>query len=240
MRALKILIEKEIKNSLNTWGIYTGFIVFFCITGFYTWFSNNNIFYVGHASMVAIFENINWTQFLIIPAFTMRSFAEEKRNKTLELILTKPVRITELIGAKFLACFILSIVALFLTLPYYFTIASIGDVDLGAVILGYTGLLCIAACQISIGIFASALSRSPVSAFFIYLGIGVCFQFLFGIMAGQTDNTVIETIFTYLSLDEHFQTLLRGILDTRDILYFISIIALFLFLTKFKIDRSRY
>ena len=240
MSTIKILIKKEINNSFNTWGIYSGFLLFFCVNGFFTWLSNNNVFYMGQASMSFVFENINWIQFFIIPAFTMRSFAEERRNKTLELILTKPIRTSELIIAKFLACFSLTVAMIILTIPYYITIANLGNLDLGAVLLGYLGLLLMAACHICIGLYASSLAQSPVAAFFIHLGIGIFFQFLFGMLADQLTNDVSCNILSYLSMDEHFQTLLRGILDTRDIIYFGSILICFLFLTKFRIERERY
>ena len=189
--------------------------------------------------MLPVFMTINWLQFLLIPALTMRSFADEKRNGTLELMLTKPIKTWELIDGKFFSSLIVSLIALLLTVPYYITLAFLGNVDHGTVLLGYFGLLCMAACHISIGIFASSLSRTPVTAFFVHFGIGICFQLLFGLLALQLQNSFMAGLFQYLSLEEHFDALARGIFDSRDIVYFCSICAIFLALSKFCISKNR-
>ena len=190
--------------------------------------------------MMPIFVIINWTQFFFIPALTMRSIAEEKRSGTIELMLTKPVKTTELIMGKFLSYLTITTIALLLTIPYYITIATLGAIDHGAVFLGYMGLICTSACYISIGIFSSALSRTPVTAFFISIGIGLCFQLLFDMLIEQTNNDLITSFFSYLSMEEHFDTLSRGIFDSRDMIYFGSICTLFLALSKFFICKSRF
>lgn len=240
MNTVRILIGKELNNSFHSWATYIGYIVFFSICGFYTWLSSNNIFYTGQASLLPVFHVINWTQFFMIPALTMRSIADEKRSGTLELILTQPVRISELVNGKFFAYLLLALFALLLTLPYYLTIASLGAVDHGTVFLGYLGLIGMAACNISIGIFASSLSYSPISAFFIHVGIGLAFQFLFGFLGNLFHNGFISGFFHYLSLEEHFETLTRGILDTRSLVFFLSVCILFLSLSKFFIYKSRF
>ena len=158
---------------------------------------------------------------------------------TLELMLTKPIKTWELIDGKFFSSLIVSLIALLLTVPYYITLAFLGNVDHGTVLLGYFGLLCMAACHISIGIFASSLSRTPVTAFFVHFGIGICFQLLFGLLALQLQNSFMAGLFQYLSLEEHFDALARGIFDSRDIVYFCSICAIFLALSKFCISKNR-
>lgn len=240
MNTVKILLNKELKNSFNSRGTYIGYIVFCCICGFYIWLSNNNIFYVGQATMIPVFVIINWTQFFLIPALTMRSIADEKRNGTIELILTKPVKTADLIGSKFLACVIIIGIALLLTLPYYLTISMLGTTDHGAVFLGYVGLICMSACYISMGIFSSALSRTPATAFFTGFGIGLCFQLLFGMLADQLGSGFMAAFFGYLSMAEHFDSLSRGIFDSRDIVYFCSVCLTFLALAKFVICKSRF
>lgn len=240
MSTVKILIKKELSNSFNSWGIYIGYVVFFCICGFCAWLSNNNIFYLGQASMLPVFIIINWTQFFFIPALTMRSIADEKRNGTIELMLTKPIKTADLISGKFFSNLIITVIALLLTLPYYITISMLGIVDHGAVFLGYIGLIGMSACYISIGIFASSLSRTPATAFFISFGIGLCFQLFFGMLAVQFNSGFLAAFFGYLSMEEHFDSLSRGILDTRDIIYFCSVCAIFLSLSKFFICKSRF
>lgn len=240
MNTVKILIDKELSNAFNSWSIYIGYVVFFCVCGFFSWLSTNNLFYLGQANMIPVFAVINWTQFFMIPALTMKSIADEKRNGTIELMLTKPIRTANLICGKFCSYLIISSIAIMLTLPYYITLSVLGQVDHGAVLLGYLGVIEMSACYISIGIFASALSRTPVTAFFVSFGIGLCFQSLFGILATQIGTGFFADMFSYLSMEDHFDSLSRGILDSRDIIYFGSIITIFLALSKFFICKSRF
>ena len=200
MNTVSILINKELSNSFNSWSIYLGYILFFCICGFFSWLSTDNLFYLGQATMNPVFGVINWTQFFLIPALTMKSIADEKRNGTIELMLTKPVKTADLICGKFFSNLIITTIALLITLPYYFTLSFLGQVDHGAVLLGYFGLIAMSACYISIGIFSSALSRTPVTAFFVSLGIGLCFQFLFGTLAVQIVTGLFADFFIYLSM----------------------------------------
>lgn len=240
MNSVKILIEKELSTSFNSWATYIGYILFFCICGSISWLSASNIFNLGQASMYPFFLVMNWTQFILIPALAMKSIADEKKSGTIELLLTKPIRTADYIAGKFLSLLIITTIALVLTLPYYITVSFLGNIDHGAAILGYFGLIQMSACYISIGIFASSLSRTPVSAFFISLGIGLCFQLLFGMLAEQIGTGFFAGLFTYLAMEEHFDTLSRGILDTRDIIYFASVVTVFLSLSKFFICKSRF
>lgn len=240
MNTIKILVGKELSNNFNSWSIYIGYILFLCVCGFYSWLSGNNLFYLGQANMNPVFVIINWTQFFLIPALMMKSIADEKRNGTIELMLTKPIKTAELIFGKFFSNLIITIIALALTIPYYITISLLGQVDHGSVLLGYLGLIEMSACYISIGIFSSSLSRSPVTAFFVSFGIGLCFQLLFGMLAEQIGTGFMAGLFTYLSIQEHFDTLARGVLDSRDIIYFGSVITIFLSLSKFFICKSRF
>lgn len=240
MNTIKILIDKELSSHFGSWGIYIGYILFFCICGFINWLSSSNIFYLGQATMMPFFIVISWTQFILIPALTMKSIADEKKSGTLELLLTKPIKTSEFICGKFTALLIITILALAGTLPYYITVSLLGYVDHGAVLLGYWGLIQQSACFISIGIFASALSRTPLTAFFISFGIGLFFQLIFGMLAEQIGTGFFADLFGYLAIQEHLDTLSRGILDSRDIIYFTSVITLFLSLSKFFICKNRF
>lgn len=240
MRTIKIIIRKELDNAFNSWSTYIGFLLFFCICGFISWLSSSNIFYLGQASMMPFFIVINWTTFFMVHTLTMRSIADEKRNGTLELLLTKPIKTNQLIGGKFFSQLILIVIALGMTLPYYFTVSTLGHIDVATVVLGYFGLVCISACYVSIGILASSLARTAATAFLISLGISLCFQLLFGFLAQQCGNGFISGLLTYLSFEEHFDSLSRGILDSRDVVYFISVVTLFLSLSKFFICKIRH
>lgn len=240
MRIVKILIARELNSAFNSWGTYIGFILFFCICGFITWLSNSNIFYMGQATMMPIFIVTNWTIFFFIHASTMKTIADEKKNGTIELLLTKPIKTSELIAGKYLSQLILAGIILLMTLPNYISIALLGKIDHGSVILGYVGLIELCGCYISIGIFASSLSKTPIAAFFISLGVGLCFQLLFGMLAQQIGTGFMADLFTYLSFDEHFDSLSRGVLDSRDLIYFNSIIVIFLALSKLFMCKSRF
>ena len=222
MNTVKILVHKELATTFNSWSIYIGYTLFFCVCGFFSWLSSNNLLYIGQANMMQVFGIINWTQFFLIPA------------------LTKPIKTADLLCSKFFSNLIITTLALALTLPYYITLSFLGEVDHGAVLLGYLGLIEMRACYICIGIFSSSLSRTAVSAFFISLGIGLCFQFLFGMFAEQIGTGIFADLFSYLSMEEHFDSLSRGILDSRDIIYFGSVITVFLALSKFFICKSRF
>ena len=222
MNTVKILVHKELATTFNSWSIYIGYTLFFCVCGFFSWLSSNNLLYIGQANMMQVFGIINWTQFFLIPA------------------LTKPIKTADLLCSKFFSNLIITTLALALTLPYYITLSFLGEVDHGAVLLGYLGLIEMSACYICIGIFSSSLSRTAVSAFFISLGIGLCFQFLFGMFAEQIGTGIFADLFSYLSMEEHFDSLSRGILDSRDIIYFGSVITVFLALSKFFICKSRF
>lgn len=240
MNTVNILIHKELMNAFNSWSTYIGYVLFFCVCGYFTWLSANNLFYLGQANLLPFFTIVNWTQFFLIPALTMRTIADEKRNGTIELMLTKPIKTTELVVGKFLSNLIITSLALVLTLPYYITISSLGQTDHGATILGYIGIIEMGACYISIGIFSSSLSRNAVTAFFLSFGIGLCFQTLFGMLAHQIHTGFLASLLSYLSMEEHFDSLSRGILDSRDILYFTSVTAIFLTLSKFFVCKSRF
>jgi len=155
----------------------------------------------------------------------MRMIAEEKRSGTLELLLTKPVTDWQVVLGKFLATLALIVIALVLTLPYYITVANIGNVDHGAVITGYLGLLLMSAAYISIGVFASSISGNQIVGFLVALFIGIFFHIVFGFLASNFSGTVGEVLH-YLSMNTHFDSISRGVIDTKDLVYFFSIIFL--------------
>lgn len=224
----------------SSWGIYLGFILFFLFCGLHCWFSTENIFFIGQASMNQFFVIANWSILLLIPALTMKSISDERKYGTLELLLSKPIVTSHVVSAKFFSQFIIAIGVLIMTLPYYLTIAFLGNIDHGATLLGYWGLLKIAACYISMGIFASSIARTPISAFCITFSLELCFFILFKLLAQILSSGFWADFFAFLSFDEHFEALTVGVLDSRDIIYFASITTLFLVLSKYFICRSRY
>jgi len=200
-------------------------ILFLGFSGFFTWWSGADIFIVGQASLQVFFQIAFWTLFFFIPAITMRMLAEEKKTGTIELLLTKAVSDREVILGKFFACFILVAIALLCTLPYYITLANIGDVDHGAIWCGYLGLLLMSGAYISIGLFTSSLTNNQIVSFLMALFIGLFFHLIFNSLASNFSGFIGQVLHS-LSLTTHFESLSRGVIDTKDIFYFLGIIVI--------------
>jgi ABC-2 type transport system permease protein len=203
-------------------------IAFLGFSGFFTWISGRDVFLMGEASLQSFFGVAYWTLFFFIPALTMKLVAEERNSGTIELILTKPVSDWQFVVGKFVATLLLILLALGLTLPYYITVASIGPIDHGATICGYLGLILMSGAYIGIGIFASSITTNQIVSFLIALLIGIFFHLLFGILANSFTG-FIGNILDYMSISTHFESITRGVIDLKDLLYFLSIMALGLF-----------
>jgi len=231
MQKIWILAKKELASYFDSLIAYIMIILFLGLSGFFTWLFGSSIFLIDQASLQVFFGISYWTLFFFIPAITMRTLAEENRSGTIELLSTKAVSDWEIIMGKFLSNFLLVAIALACTLPYYVTVAILGNIDHGATIGGYFGLLLMSAMYISIGIFASSLTNNQIVAFLVALLIGLFFHILFDIMAGSFTGTV-GGIFDYLSARTHYESLSRGVLDSRDLIYYFSIIFLGLVLSE--------
>jgi ABC-2 type transport system permease protein len=218
---------------------YIMMVAFLGFSGFFTWLFGSDIFFIKQASLQAFFGIAYWTLFFFIPALTMRLFAEENRSGTIELLLTRPIKDWQLIGGKFLATLLLIIIALVLTLPYYITVSSLGPIDHGAVWSGYLGLILISAAYISIGLFTSSISNNQIVAYLLALLIGIFFQIIFGLLANSMSGIPGDVI-GYLSLSDHFDSISRGVIDSRDLLFFFSIMFTGLLLTEFNLLKKRY
>jgi len=203
-------------------------VAFLGFSGFFTWLYGGDIFFVNQASLQSFFGIAYWTLFFFIPALTMRLIAEENRSGTIELLLTRPVSDWQVIVGKFLSTLLLIIIALGLTLPYYITVWNLGPVDHGAVWSGYLGLILMSAAYISIGIFTSSITNNQIVAFLLALFIGIFFHIIFNILANNFSG-FIGRLFNFLSVSTHFESISRGVIDSKDIIYFLSIIFLGLF-----------
>jgi len=194
-----IILKRELAAFFDSLMAYITIVLFLGFSGLFTWLYGSDIFFAGQASLQVFFQIAYWTLFFFIPALTMRMIAEEKRSGTLELLLTKPVTDWQVVLGKFLATLALIVIALVLTLPYYITVANIGNVDHGAVITGYLGLLLMSAAYISIGVFASSISGNQIVGFLVALFIGIFFHIVFGFLASNFSGTVGEVLH-YLSM----------------------------------------
>ncbi|MCW9098489.1 MAG: ABC transporter permease subunit, partial [Ignavibacteriaceae bacterium] len=206
------------------------------ISGFFTWMLGSDIFFIGQATLQPFFSIAYFTLFFFIPALTMRMIAEEKRIGTLELLLTKAVSDWQVILGKFLACLILIAVALALTLPYYITVWALGPIDHGAVLCGYLGMLLMSMAYIAIGLFASSITNNQIVAFLLALLIGVFFLIIFDVLSGSFTGTIGQLL-NYFSMSTHFDSISRGVIDSRDLLYFLSITFLGLMLAETSLSK---
>ena len=236
MKTIIAITKRELRNYFDSLIAYVMIVLFLGFSGFFTWIYGADVFFQGQASLRTFFATAYWTLFFFIPALTMKSIAEEKRSGTIELLLTKPVSDWQLIWGKFWANLFIILIALVLTFPYVITLAKIGNLDIGASFTGYIGLLLMSAAYIGIGIFASSISKNQIVAFLIALFIGLFFHIIFGVLA-QSMNGVLGNIFYYLDINTHYESVARGVLDTKDLIYFLSITFVGLYLSTLSLSK---
>ncbi len=235
MQNIKTIYSKELKSYFNSPIAYIVIIVFLAIAG---WFFTNTLFQSNIATMRGLFDMVPFIFLFFIPAITMRTFSEEKKQGTIELLLTKPVTEMELVMGKFLAALMLTILTLLPTLIYLIVVASLGSIDFGPVIGGYLGLILMAGVYIAIGIFASSLTENQVIAFIISF-VAVFLLFMLGKILSQVSPTLVSAV-EYISTDYHFSNISRGVIDTRNLIYYLSMIFLGVFLTKTSIESRKW
>ncbi|MCX6270876.1 MAG: ABC transporter permease subunit [Bacteroidetes bacterium] len=238
MDKILIITRKELKQFFDSLMAYILLVGFLGFSGFFTWLFGSDIFLVGQASLQTFFAIAFWTLFFFIPSLTMRMIAEERKSGTIETLLTKPISDWQVIIGKFLGTLVLVCIALVLTLPYYFTISSIGKIDHGSVISGYLGLILMSGVYISIGLYASSISCNQIVGFLLALLIGMFFHIIFDVISTGFTGLPGE-VFSYLSMATHFESISRGVIDSKDLIYFFSLIVLGLVLTHRNLARSR-
>lgn len=232
------LLKKEIRTFLSSLIGYVVICVFLLITGLFMWIfpGDFNVLDMGYANIDTLFFISPWVFMFLIPAVTMRSFAEEKRAGTIELLFTKPLTDTQIILAKYFAGLLLVIVALVPTLIYYITVYSlgnpVGNIDSGGTWGSYIGLLLLAAGYVAIGIFASSITNNQIVSFLV--AAMLCFFMYTGFQSlgsfdlfGSLDDFIMK-----LGIQDHYSSLSRGLIDSRDVVYFFALIAIFILLTK--------
>ncbi|GAB4255004.1 MAG: ABC transporter permease [Saprospiraceae bacterium] len=238
MSATWIIAKRELNANFDSLIAYIILVLFLGFTGYFTWFGGSDIFYRKQADLVVFFAVAKWTLFFFIPAITMRQFAEERRTGTIELLLTKNVTERQVVLGKFLASFLIVAVALACTLPFYISVSMLGNVDHGAILMGYLGLLLLSAAYISIGLFASSLTNNQIVAFMLALFIGIFFHFLFDMMAAGTTGWLANLLQT-LSVSAHFDSIARGVVDSKDVVFFLSLVVLGLLLAEYNLIKKR-
>jgi len=231
MKAIWIIAKRELAAFFDSLIAYIILGLFLGFSGFFTWLYGNDIFLIGQASLRGFFMVASWTLFFFIPALTMRMLAEEKKSGTLELLLTKNVSDRQVVLGKFLATMLLIGIALTATLIYPITISKIGNLDNGGTICGYFALILMSMAYTGIGLFASSITGNQIVAFMTALLIGLFFHIIFNVLAGNFTG-FLGTLFDSMSMTSHFESMSRGVVDSKDLIYFLSVSFLGLFLAE--------
>lgn len=236
---MKSIALREIKSFFGSPIGYMVIALFLLLNGLFLWVFDGeyNLLQSGFADLSPFFTIAPWILLFLIPAVTMRSFSDEMKQGTIELLLTKPLSIWQVVTGKFIGAFLLIVMALVPTLVYVYTLYGLGmpegNIDMGSTMGSYFGLLFLIGSYTSIGIFTSTLSENQIVAFL--LSVLGCFLFYYGFEGLSTQVKGWEDVIALLGMNYHFKSMSRGVIDTRDVLYFISISFLFLSLTVFKL-----
>jgi ABC-2 type transport system permease protein len=206
------------------------FIYLTVFLGLSSWLFLKGFFLVGEASMRSFFGLIPWIFLFFVPAITMRLWAEEKKVGTMELLMTLPVTDTEAVLGKFLASFLFLVTSLALTFVIPVVVAALGDPDSGQIAGGYLGAVLIGGAYLAIGLFISSLTENQIVAFIVSV-VAIFALFILGedfVLFGAPDRLV--PVLSFLGLGGHYDSVSRGVVDSRDILYYLSVIGFFLYL----------
>jgi len=231
------IFRKEFKSYFVSPIAYVFIIVYLVVTNFLFF---QGFFLINQADMRGYFGLLPWVFLFFIPAVTMRSWAEEKKVKTLEILLTWPIRDMELVVGKFLAAFAVLALAVLLSITIPVTIAVLGNPDMGAIICSYVGALLMGAAYLAIGLWVSSLTENQIVAFIG--GVVVTFAlFIIGTpFFTMAVPPALVSICTYIGLGTHFDSISRGVIDSRDIIYYLSVIGFFLFLNVRSLESRKW
>lgn len=231
------LLKKEIASFFGSLTGYVVVFVFLLATSLFLWVfpGNYNIPDSGYASLDGLFSLAPWVYLFLVPAVTMRLFAEEKRIGTMEVLLTRPLSVMQIVFAKFLAGLLLVSVSLLPTLIYFYSVYALGNpigcIDTGGTWGAYFGLFFLAAIYVAIGLLASALTDNPVFAFILALFLSFLAYLGFDLVGAMQLPSAIQQLIIGFGINEHYTSISRGVVDSRDLVYFVSVVFLFLFLT---------
>ena len=242
MRQFLSITKRELISYFATPVAYVFITIFLLLSGLFTFYLGN-FFEIGQASLGSFFEWHPWLYLFLVPAITMRLWSEEKKSGTIELLTTLPVSTLNIVLGKFMAAWLFTLLALVLTFPIWITVNYLGNPDNGVVMASYLGSFLMSGGYLSIGIFISSLTKNQVIAFII--SVTICFLFtvsglpivldFFSSWAGESITDVIAS-FSFLA---NYSDISKGIIDFRTLIYFLSLIFLFLYLNVITLDNSR-
>lgn len=229
------IFKKEITSYLSSMVAYVTIGVFLLVLGLFLWvFPESSILEYGYAGLDSLFSTAPYLFIFLIPAITMRSLAEERKEGTFEILATRPLTDWQIILGKYLACLVIVLFALLPTLVYYYSVYNLGtpqgNIDTGAVIGSYIGLFLLGGTFVAIGLFASGITTNQIIAFTI--AVFLCFFAYSGLDSLSSLLSLQNLGLQNFGINQHYQSISRGVLDTRDLVYFLSFIAFFLVITK--------
>ena len=239
------IFQKELTSFFSSLIGYIAIAVFLILVGLIMWVFPNNVLDFGYANLDILFTNAPLVFMLLIPSVTMRLFSEEKKAGTLEIVSTRPITELQIILGKYFAALLLVIIALIPTLLYYYSISQlaspVGNLDVGAIRGSYIGLILLSAVFVSIGLFASSLTDNQIVAFI--LAAFLCFVFYLafnalsglGLFGGKADDIIQQ-----IGIQYHYASISRGVVDSRDVIYFISLIVIFILSTKAALESRKW
>ncbi len=232
---INYIFLKELRSYFNSAIAYIVIVGFLGILG---WFFTTNLFLMNMSSLRVVFEITPFLLLFFGPLITMRLLSEEMKTGTLELLMTKPIREHEIVIGKFLSAWALFFFTLLPTLSYYITVALLGRLDIGPVIGGYLGLMFVGGVFISVSMLGSSLSENQITSamisFFIVFSLFMLDKVLYVV------PPYLATILEYMSIDYHFANIARGVIDTRDLIYYLSMISFSLMLGSVALQRKRW
>lgn len=239
------LFKKELTGFLGSLLGYIVICVFLIGNGLIIWATpDTNVLDFGYATIDPLFANAPYIFLLLVPAITMRTFAEEKKAGTIETLFTKPISDIQIILAKYFASLVLVILSLLPTLLYVYTVGTLAnpawDMDFGAIWGSYIGLLLLASVYIAIGIFASSLTDNQIIS--LIYSVCICLFLTFGLseIANFSSVRFIDLLILKLGLAEHYNSISRGVIDSRDIVYFLGANVFFLALANLILQRRKW
>ncbi len=240
------LFKKEVSNFLNSLIGFIVIIVFLLINGLFLWVlpTDSNILDYGFAGLDGLFMIAPFVFLFLIPAITMRSFADEKKSGTIEILLTKPLTDLQIILAKFFASVVLVVFSLLPTFIYFYSVyhlgLPVGNIDMGGTWGSYIGLLLLGASFAAIGLFSSSITDNQIVSFIISVflcgAIYIGFDLIYSLELFGKFDLLIKS----LGISHHYSSISRGVIDTRDLIYYLSIITLFILLTKLSLQSRKW
>lgn len=239
------ILKKELWTYFGNWTAWMIMAGFSVVTGLFLFFFDNqfNFFEIGTASMQSYFVLVPWLLLFIIPALSMKSLAEEQQNGTLQWLFSQPIKIENIVVGKFLSVWLIGIICLLPSLIYIFSLyelgVPVGNLDFGMSFGGYVGLVLLIGAFSAIGVLSSSISSNQIMAYLV--GVLLCFILYFGIeqLASYKLLGGFDYILQNIGFYYHFMAFTRGLIDTRDVFYFILVMAGSLFLAKILVEKKK-